>query len=382
MEWPDGHRYTGQYENNHKSGNGFFLWPDGRSYDGQWKMGQRHGHGKYIATESYIGDYFEGFRHGDGVLTWPDGKRYAGQFFRGALHGSAVMSWPDGRRYLGQYLDNQKQGEGVFYWPDGRLFDGGWRKGLRHGSSRFIDKSGAEQVGKWHKDRLISSHKAHHTGIHDPFCEPPSSLFERKSKLKEELARIEEEGASPDSKRALGSGDVVLSLTQGADLDRDSSSPAPEQPQSVVKVGEIHHGALELHHLRNMSLEDLREHANRLHRSFGHLCSVVPDHDHGLVGWIYEVQSRHLRPLLDALPTASHGSQSPYPVASRGGDPEDASGGPPPTSTRSWSAQEASYRSQPTAMSQELALQAKTPHQPHRRRERPVRQRSNDQEVK
>merc|ERR1711865_325075 len=161
----------------------------------------------------------------------------------------------------------------------------------------------------------------------------------------------------------------------GADLG-DSSSRPQEKPPVAGST------ALELHHLRNMALEDLREHSNGLHRSFGHLCSVVPDHDHGLVGWIYEVQSRHLKPLLDALPAASHGSQSPYPVASRGGDPEDASLGPPPTLTRSFSPQEASYRSQPTAMSQELALQAKSPHQPHRRRDRSARERSKVEEVK
>lgn len=289
------------------------------------------------------------------------------------------MSWPDGRRYLGQYLDNQKQGEGVFYWPDGRLYDGGWRKGLRHGTSRFIDKSGVEQVGRWHKDRLISSQKASHNGINDPLCEPPSSLFERKSKQKEELARIEEEQSHlPSPTPALSSGDVILSLTQGAD---DQPQEKPLSAEGCI--------ALELHHLRSMALEDLREHANSLHRSFGHLCTVMPDHHGDLLGWIYEVQSRHLRPLLDTLPTASHGSQSPNPVASRGGDPEDASPGPPPTVTRrqfpnmaSFTAQESSDRSPPTAMSQELALQARSPHQPHRRRDRPVRQRNSVEEVK
>merc|ERR1712046_333925 len=33
--------------------------------------------------------------------------------------------------------------------------------------------------------------------------------------------------------------------------------------------------------------------------TFGHMCSAVPEHNHGLLGWIYEVQSRHLKPLVD-----------------------------------------------------------------------------------
>merc|ERR1712094_20557 len=49
-----------------------------------------------------------------------------------------------------------------------------------------------------------------------------------------------------------------------------------------------------------MSNPDLRDHANRLNGTFGHVSSPIPQQDHGLLGWIYEVQSRHLRPIYDA----------------------------------------------------------------------------------
>jgi hypothetical protein len=318
MEWPDGHRYTGQYENNQKSGDGFFLWPDGRFYDGQWRNGQRHGQGQYIAAESYVGEYYEGFRHGDGVLTWPDQKRYAGQFFRGALHGSAMMTWPDGRQYLGQYVDNQKQGEGMFYWPDGRLYEGQWKRGLRHGESRFVDNSGGEFVGSWHKDRLVSSTPAETPGVRDPFCVPPDSLLGRHPTIFEtpmdtiaekemepsysdiiassrtEAARQEGAGAfSPETRQALSAQDVNVDINL-ADYE-DNGDVA------YVTVEGIEHRFLELQDMREMEFEDLREHALELQKSFGHLGDApVPQNDHGLLGWIYEVHSRHVRPLLDA----------------------------------------------------------------------------------
>jgi len=321
MEWPDGHRYTGQYEDNQKSGDGFFLWPDGRFYDGQWQANQRHGHGQYIAAETYVGDYHEGFRHGDGVLSWPDGKRYAGQFYRGALHGGAVMSWPDGRQYLGQYVDNQKQGEGLFYWPDGRLYEGQWRKGCRHGASRFVDNTGEDSIGQWHKDRLVSSESAATPGVRDPFCEPPATLLTRKKpgKFKPRLEGVAEQPAdlgagafSPEGKLELASSRSFAKgqRERGKDLsaldvliqvdDEEPEEPSIVKPDGVVTVNGVDLKFYELYELRNMGNEELRAHANRLHGSFGHVSSPVPQHDNGLLGWVYEIQSRHLRPLLDA----------------------------------------------------------------------------------
>jgi hypothetical protein len=309
MEWPDGHRYTGQYVNNQKSGDGFFLWPDGRFYDGQWQNNQRHGHGQYIAAESYVGDYQEGFRHGDGVLTWPDGKRYAGQFFRGALHGSAVMTWPDNRQYLGQYKDNQKLGEGLFYWPDGRLYEGQWRKGCRHGASRFVDNSGDEHVGVWQKDRLVTSQPASEAGVKDPFCEPPANMLKKgkPGKFQQSLAGIGEEpeerpydsgaGAlSPEGKRELHAQDIKIEV-QAEEPKQDVF--VAKRDESIVVVNGVEIKFYELHELRVLSTEEIREHANRLHGSFVNTTTPVPQHDNGLLGWVYEIQSRHLRPLLD-----------------------------------------------------------------------------------
>lgn len=34
LQWPDGRRYEGEYEEDKKHGHGIFTWADGRKYDG------------------------------------------------------------------------------------------------------------------------------------------------------------------------------------------------------------------------------------------------------------------------------------------------------------------------------------------------------------
>jgi hypothetical protein len=356
MTWPDGHRYTGQYDRNQKNGEGYFLWPDKRFYDGQWKDGQRHGHGQYIAQESYIGEYYEGFRHGDGVLTWPDGKRYAGEFCRGAMHGSAVMTWPDGRQYYGQYVDSRKEGEGIFYWPDGRLYEGQWHNGLRHGASRYVDKHGKEHIGTWRKDRLITHAEAPEAGIKDPFCEAPVTLVSLRPKqrvgpfptrlfdpvsadapsnvrqmapdrggLRPDLGKGQPDAFRTNSKASnlsqstqpISSGDVMLDMGERQEDDGFQEQEGqlyidycPDDVH-VVKIDGAAHPVYDLRHLRAMPPVALRLHAESLYTTFSMAVgSTVPTADHNLLGWVYEVQSRHLKPILDVALRDAQGSDT------------------------------------------------------------------------
>lgn len=199
----------------------------------------------------------------------------------------------------------------MFHWPDGRLYEGQWRRGMRHGESRYVDNNGEEHVGKWHKDRLVSSITATDHGVRDPFCVPPAELVSKKARSKgmETIAESPEPPgwshlAPPD---ALHHDDVVVDVDQperderAAEAARQVAEKAEQDVRDgVVTVNGIDHEIMELHQLRSMNNEDLREHAHRLHGTFGHKSSPVPHHDHGLLGWVYEVQSRHLRPLLDS----------------------------------------------------------------------------------
>ena len=47
----DGTKYTGQFLEDRKDGQGIQQWADGRKYDGNWLDGMQHGKGAYTDTE-------------------------------------------------------------------------------------------------------------------------------------------------------------------------------------------------------------------------------------------------------------------------------------------------------------------------------------------
>lgn len=71
IEWADGRKYEGQYENDKKHGTGTFYWADGRKYEGGWKNGKQHGKGEYYQAngEKKLGEWVEGKR-----IKWVENK--------------------------------------------------------------------------------------------------------------------------------------------------------------------------------------------------------------------------------------------------------------------------------------------------------------------
>merc|ERR1712060_220646 len=76
-----------------------------------------------------------------------------------------------------------------------------------------------------------------------------------------------------------------------------------------LEIEYISHGGQQLafyadHHLRTLSLAELREHAMLLYRILGHhkIGAAVPISDAELFAWILDVQRLHLEPLRIAAP--------------------------------------------------------------------------------
>ena len=40
MTWPDGAKYTGEWENGERNGHGTMTYENGDKYEGEWKSGQ------------------------------------------------------------------------------------------------------------------------------------------------------------------------------------------------------------------------------------------------------------------------------------------------------------------------------------------------------
>ena len=77
--------YTGQFEDDFKSGFGTIIWSTGGRYDGQFKRNKRHGQGKMI---------------------WGDGTTYEGQWKDGMQNGLGKL---EGRKIskIGQFINNK-----------------------------------------------------------------------------------------------------------------------------------------------------------------------------------------------------------------------------------------------------------------------------------
>ena len=63
----------------------------------------------YPNGSRYKGEWEDGKYHGQGVFTWLDGGRHEGEFEDGLPNGQGVSIQPDGNRYEGEFKDGNFQ---------------------------------------------------------------------------------------------------------------------------------------------------------------------------------------------------------------------------------------------------------------------------------
>jgi hypothetical protein len=148
MVYSTGHKYTGEFKNGHRDGEGFMTLPGGRTlkgrfrdnsvfegtytypnrqvYTGQWEFLERNGRGtlKYADGRVYVGEFKSGLRHGKGTMTWHSGRRYEGDFVHGKRTGKGTMAYPDGRIYKGDFQNGERTGRGGMTLPNGERLEG------------------------------------------------------------------------------------------------------------------------------------------------------------------------------------------------------------------------------------------------------------------
>ena len=73
---------------------------------------------RYSATSKYTGQFQNGQRHGQGKMTYPDGNVYEGSFFMGKKQGTegSMFYAASGDRYIGPWKNDQPNGQGVYYF--------------------------------------------------------------------------------------------------------------------------------------------------------------------------------------------------------------------------------------------------------------------------
>ena len=153
MVYSTGHKFSGEFKDGVRHGDGVLLMPgdrkivgtwqnneivegtftqsDGTEYVGQWKFRERNGQGTLTFADGrkYTGEFKSGQRHGKGTMIYPDGRKYVGNFNYGEKSGFGTMTYPDGRKYTGEFKAGQKEGQGTMIYSDGKKIEGEFKNG-------------------------------------------------------------------------------------------------------------------------------------------------------------------------------------------------------------------------------------------------------------
>jgi len=130
MVFATGHKYTGEFKDGVRHGEGIMQMPGGRKIVSVWVNNEIRT-GTYSAPDGvvYEGQWEFRERNGQGTLTFPDGRKYVGEFKSGQRHGKGTMTWPDGRTYVGDFSRGTRTGQGKMTYPDGRTVTGEFKDG-------------------------------------------------------------------------------------------------------------------------------------------------------------------------------------------------------------------------------------------------------------
>ncbi len=135
LEYDDGSRFEGEWQNGQREGKGTHVSKDGESYEGEWLKDTKHGHGllQDSTGAEYLGEWINGKRQGRGKQMWATGAKYDGEFYNDMMHGQGLLRYENGDQYEGAMLDGQRHGKGRMVWKEGHWYEGDWLRDRRHG---------------------------------------------------------------------------------------------------------------------------------------------------------------------------------------------------------------------------------------------------------
>ncbi|KAI3365588.1 hypothetical protein L3Q82_010663 [Scortum barcoo] len=118
--YPSGDTYSGEWKNNLRHGEGTMNWVKLRQqYAGMWQNGVQHGRGthvwilertdgsQYSQNNKYTGDFEQGQRHGQGTFHYAGGAIYEGEWRNNKKHGKGKFTFKDGHIFEGDFVNDQ-----------------------------------------------------------------------------------------------------------------------------------------------------------------------------------------------------------------------------------------------------------------------------------
>ena len=98
-------KYSGQFKDNKKDGQGTFIYPLGGKYVGEWKENEKSGQGTYTSSS---------------------GAKYVGEFKDDSYNGQGSYIYANGATYVGQFKEDERSGQGAYTYVDGKVEEGIW----------------------------------------------------------------------------------------------------------------------------------------------------------------------------------------------------------------------------------------------------------------
>jgi hypothetical protein len=146
--------YTGQIQDNTRTGAGIFAFANGEEYHGSWLNDLPSGYGLLKLAENtvYEGEFADGLFHGDGKYKSPKGS-YEGTWKNG-LQDGAGKEIIGKFEYNGGFSDGKRHGLGTARF-DSLIFEGKWRNGdFVKGKVREKEENECLGEGRWRKGKL------------------------------------------------------------------------------------------------------------------------------------------------------------------------------------------------------------------------------------
>ncbi len=155
LEYADGSKYEGNFNNGQLTGFGTWHFDNGEKYVGMFHQNYCHGRGIHYKKDgtkligvwergTYIGELLsengqEGCILGNcdqgvGTYIFKGGKaKYEGTFVKGKPNGQGICHYSEGNWYEGNWTNGQIDGIGAMYMLDGSIVSGIWKNGTYHG---------------------------------------------------------------------------------------------------------------------------------------------------------------------------------------------------------------------------------------------------------
>ena len=146
----------------------------GTVYYGDYNVyGLRHGPGEIIWEngDRYSGNFFNGNRDGEGTLWFADKSEYSGSWSCNLMHGRGTRRFSNGDVYTGEYKDGKRCGFGKLFFKSGALYVGNWKDDLVHGKGKYFFTNGKCFEGTFRDGTRHGKGKTQHKSMAvDLFC--------------------------------------------------------------------------------------------------------------------------------------------------------------------------------------------------------------------